>query len=175
MNADHQRDEAASLDGFVGLHVHPGAMAAPKSHAIAIEIEGSCLAVRLRALNRALTSVYDDHLRPFGLKTSQLNVLVAIESAGALQPMQLAEALSLEKSTVSRNVDKLAARGWVESAPARQGRGQSLRLTAAGRRLLSAVAPAWRAAQERAVAALGHDGAHALRDLHVRLVNADDA
>jgi DNA-binding MarR family transcriptional regulator len=145
-------------------------MAGTKSHTIAREIEGACLAVRLRALNRALTSVYDDHLRPFGLKTSQLNVLVAIESAGALQPVQLAEALSLEKSTVSRNVDKLAARGWVECAPARRGRGQSLRLTASGRRLLSAVAPAWRSAQERAVEALGDEGAIALRDLHGRLL-----
>ena len=146
-------------------------MAAPKSHTIAREIEASCLAVRLRALNRALTSVYDDHLRPFGLKTSQLNVLVAIESAGALQPTQLSEMLSLEKSTVSRNVDKLALRGWVESVPARQGRGHSLRLTPSGRRLLSNVAPAWRAAQERALAAVGSDGADALRNLHGRLIS----
>lgn len=145
-------------------------MAATKAHTIAREIESSCLAVRLRALNRALTSVYDEHLRPFGLKTSQLNVLVAIESSGGLQPVQLAEMLSLEKSTVSRNVDKLVARGWVESSPARQGRGHSLRLTATGRRLLSNVAPAWRSAQKHALAALGHDGAEALRDLHVRLL-----
>lgn len=148
-------------------------MAATKSSSIAREIEGTCLAVRLRALNRALTSVYDDHLRPFGLKTSQLNVLVAIEAAGAIQPVQLAEALSLEKSTVSRNVDKLAARGWVKCAPVRQGRGQSLCLTPSGRRLLSTVAPAWRTAQERALAALGEQGADALRNLHGRLLSPE--
>ena len=39
-------------------------------------ISRTCIAVRLRLLNRVVTNFYDDALRPLGLKVSQLNILI---------------------------------------------------------------------------------------------------
>ena len=54
---------------------------APKIADITARIAGECLAVRLRRLNREVTALYDEALRPLGLKTSQLNMLVMISAA----------------------------------------------------------------------------------------------
>jgi hypothetical protein len=41
-------------------------------------IADECVAVRLRSLNRSLTSLFDDALRPLGLRVGQLATLVAV-------------------------------------------------------------------------------------------------
>lgn len=117
------------------------------------EIAGSCLAVRLRMLNRMVTGVYDEALRPLDLRVSQLNILVAIGVRGPLRGVDLAELLRLEKSTLSRDLDRLVARGWVDAAPGK-GRARTLTLTDAGRALIERAAPAWREAQGKARALL---------------------
>ena len=38
-------------------------------------IAKTCIAVRMRMLNRLVTNVYDEALRPLGLKVSQMNIL----------------------------------------------------------------------------------------------------
>ena len=49
-------------------------------------IAGECLAVRVRMLNRTITAIYDDALRPLGLTTGQLNILVVVTKRGPLSP-----------------------------------------------------------------------------------------
>ncbi len=41
------------------------------------KVASECVAVRLRMLNRVITNIYDDALRPLDLKVSQMNILVA--------------------------------------------------------------------------------------------------
>jgi len=45
-------------------------------------ISRTCIAVRLRLLNRVVTNFYDDALRPLGLKVSQLNILIVTVKLG---------------------------------------------------------------------------------------------
>lgn len=133
-------------------------------------IASSCLAFRLRKINRAVTALYDEALRPHGLKASQLNLLVATDRLGEAPLKRLGELLVLERSTLSRNVERLVARGWLE--PHREGAGQRTRAvstTAAGRQLLADVLPAWKQAQARARALVGPDVSQALADLAGRL------
>ena len=121
-------------------------------------IARECVAVRLRLLNRVVTKLYDDALRPFGLKVSQLNVLVAAGKLGLARPREVCRRLHLDTSTLSRNVERLRARGWVEVVSGRDARTQPFRLTPAGKRLLERVIPAWAQAQGRARALLGKEG-----------------
>ena len=67
------------------------------------EMSESCLAVRVRAVNRAITGIYDEALRPLGVKVSQLNVLVAIASTGEAKAKTVSASLHLEKSSLSRS------------------------------------------------------------------------
>jgi DNA-binding MarR family transcriptional regulator len=121
-------------------------------------IAGTCIAVRLRLLNRAVTNLYDDALRPLGLKVSQLNILVVTAKLGVARPAQMCEILRLDASTLSRNVERMRAHGWLEVVPGEDARAQPFRLTERGRRLLEKAAPAWERAQRRAEELLGAQG-----------------
>src|SRR3954463_6137530 len=110
---------------------------------------GECIAVRLRMLNRVITNIYDSALRPLRLKVSQMNILVAAAKLGTARPIEVCEHLHLDVSTLSRNVERMKARGWVEVVPDDDGRSQPFRLTAQGRKLLDKAVPAWSEAQQK--------------------------
>jgi DNA-binding MarR family transcriptional regulator len=118
----------------------------------------NCIAVRLRSLNRVVTNLYDDALRPLGLKVSQLNILVVTAKLGLAQPAKVCDILQLDASTLSRNVERMRARGWLEVVPGEDARTQPFRLTAKGKRLLERAVPAWEEAQSQALEFLGDDG-----------------
>jgi DNA-binding MarR family transcriptional regulator len=118
----------------------------------------SCIAVRLRRLNRIVTNVYDDALRPLGMKASQLNILIVTAKLGIARPGDVCALLQLDPSTLSRNVERMRARGWLEVAPDADARAQPFRLTPSGRRLIGKAIPAWRRAQRHAVQLLGKEG-----------------
>ena len=121
-------------------------------------ISRTCIAVRLRLLNRVITNFYDDALRPLGLKVSQLNILIVAAKLGLARPAQVCEVLQLDTSTLSRNVKPLQARGWLEVVPGEDARAQPFRLTPQGKRLIEKAVPAWEQAQRRASELLGGEG-----------------
>ena len=121
-------------------------------------IAQTCIAVRLRLLNRVITNFYDDALRPLGLKVSQLNILVVAAKLGLARPAQVCEILQLDASTLSRNVERMRAHGWLEVVPEEDARAQPFRLTPQGRRLIEKSVPAWEKAQRQAAELLGDEG-----------------
>ena len=132
-------------------------------------IAASCIAVRLRLLNRVVTNLYDEALRPLGLKVSQMNVLVVAARLGVARPAQVSELLHLDLSTLSRNVDRMVAKGWLEVVPEQDARTQPFRLTEQGRRLLERAIPAWEKAQQQAAELLGEPGVAVLDEAAKRL------
>jgi DNA-binding MarR family transcriptional regulator len=121
-------------------------------------IARTCIAVRLRLLNRVVTNFYDDALRPLGLRVSQLNILVVTAKLGLARPAQICEILQLDTSTLSRNVERMRAHGWVEVVPEEDARAQPFRLTSQGKRLIEKAIPAWEEAQRQASELLGDEG-----------------
>jgi DNA-binding MarR family transcriptional regulator len=121
-----------------------------------------CIAVRLRLLNRVVTNVYDDALRPLGLKVSQLNILVAVAKLGLARPAVVCEILQLDTSTLSRNVERMRDKGWLEVVAEDDARLQPLRITAQGKKLLQRAVPAWEEAQQRAQELLGEKAVNLL-------------
>jgi DNA-binding MarR family transcriptional regulator len=121
-------------------------------------ISRTCIAVRLRRLNRVVTNFYDDALRPLGLRVSQLNILIVTAKLGLARPAQVCEFLQLDTSTLSRNVKPLQAHGWLEVMPDEDARAQPFRLTPQGKRLIEKAVPAWEEAQRRASELLGDEG-----------------
>ena len=128
------------------------------------KIAGECVAVRLRMLNRVITNIYDKALRPLDLKVSQMNILVAAAKMGTARPLEVCEYLHLDVSTLSRNVERMKARGWLEVVPDEDGRSQPFRLTPQGRRLLEKAIPAWSEAQRRVKKVLGDGFVEQLSD-----------
>ena len=121
-------------------------------------IARNCIAVRLRLLNRVVTNLYDDALRPLGLKVSQMNILVVAAKLGIARHAAVCEILQLDTSTLSRNIERMRARGWLEVVPAEDARTQPFRLTTQGKKLLERAVPAWEEAQGQAAVLLGDEG-----------------
>jgi hypothetical protein len=87
-------------------------------------IARNCIALRLRLLNRVVTNLYNDALRPLGLTVSQLSILIVTAMLGLALPTQVCGIFLLDASTFSRNVDRMRRHGWLEVAPPRT-RGRS--------------------------------------------------
>jgi DNA-binding MarR family transcriptional regulator len=119
------------------------------------KIARECVAVRLRMLNRIVTNIYDDALRSLDLKVSQMNILVAAAKMGTARPIEVCKHLHLDVSTLSRNVERMKVRGWLEVVPDDDGRSQPFRLTLQGRKLLKMAIPAWSKAQMQVKKVLG--------------------
>src|SRR5881227_1931865 len=119
------------------------------------KVASECVAVRLRMLNRVVTNIYDDALRSLDLKVSQMNILVAAAKMGTARPVEVCEYLHLDVSTLSRNVERMKARGWLEVVPDDDGRSQPFQLTPQGKKLLEKAVPAWSEAQRQVTAVLG--------------------
>jgi DNA-binding MarR family transcriptional regulator len=129
------------------------------------EIARDCLGVRVRLLNRTMTRIYDAALRPHGLTAAQLNLLASIQNLEPARASKIADLLSMEISTLSRNAHLMQRRGWLTIEPAERGNSRLLRLTKQGARKLDEATPAWRQAQQEASSVLGKDGAALIRKL----------
>jgi DNA-binding MarR family transcriptional regulator len=135
-------------------------------------IARECLAVRLRILNRVVTKIYDDALRPLGVKTSQLNILVVTAKLGLARPAEVCERLLMDTSTLSRNVERMMGKDWLEVVEDDDGRAQPFRLTAKGRKLLDRAMPSWENAQEKVKKLIGVDTMASIDDA-IQRVRAD--
>ena len=127
------------------------------------DILAGCIAGRVRLLNRTLTSLYDDLLRPTGLTTAQLNLLVWVATQGPLSPAELALHLNMEKSTLSRNLARLRKQEWVRIDPGTSGPGQLVEIRPLGQERIDEAYPLWLEAQRQAQELLGAKGIQALR------------
>ena len=125
---------------------------------MARHIAAECVALRVRRLDRLITRIFDDALRPHGIGAAQLNLLVAIAVAGPVRAVELGRALELDKSTLSRNLAVLTRNGWIEG-------GRDLELTAAGAQLLQQSFGSWKHAQKRLVESMGARTAGALEKM----------
>jgi DNA-binding MarR family transcriptional regulator len=121
-------------------------------------IANSCIAGRLRLLNRVVTNLYDDALRPFGIRLSQGSILAVTAKLGVARPADVCSILELDASTLSRTVERMVENGWLEILPGDDGRHHPFRLTAQGKQLMDEAVPAWEAAQVRAQKLIGDDG-----------------
>jgi DNA-binding MarR family transcriptional regulator len=128
----------------------------------AAEVIRSCIATRLRMANRVITKVYDDALRPLGLKVTQLSMLVVAEDRGLIRQSEVGAELQLDDSTLSRNLELMRANGWLEKVSADDARVHSYRLTEEGKTLLDKAIPVWRSAQREANRLLGAAAVQAL-------------
>ena len=133
-----------------------------KTKRLAAEAVGGCIATRLRLAARVVTKVYDDALRPFGLTVSQMALLAVAAYRGALRQSDVGALLQMDNSTLSRNLERMRASGWLEEVAEEDTRVHTHRLTASGKTLLERAMPPWRAAQRRAHELLGGAGVKAI-------------
>ncbi|SAL57793.1 MarR family winged helix-turn-helix transcriptional regulator [Caballeronia humi] len=106
-----------------------------------------CYCTQFRRSANALTSIYDEALRPVGLKITQLTLLRGLDRLGSATYNEIATELSLDKTTISRNIKLLIDAGWVEVSADEDARYKLAKLSPTGARVLKEAEPHWRTAQ----------------------------
>jgi len=118
---------------------------------------GDSVLMGARLLSRSITVIYDDKLRPFGVTAAQF-ILLSLISRKPITRADIARLQHLERSTLTRNLKSIFAKGWVEEVRDHaNGRSRPIALTAAGKNLLLQTEPEWLAAEVEATALLGAD------------------
>lgn len=122
----------------------------------------------MRKLSRLMSQRYDQALAPAGINLNQYSILR--RTGGQGRPLgEIAHALGMDRSTLSRDLKPLVEAGWIESVAGADARQRRLRITAAGRRRIERAQPLWRAAQDQIDRGLGLDG---IALLHAQLDKA---
>ena len=117
-----------------------------------------CVCNTLRMVTRAVTQLYDDVLRPSGLRVTQFSILTIIARMGEASLKQLEDALAIDQTTLTRSLNLLERDGVIERASHPDGRIKAMRLTARGRRALGVARPLWARAQGKVLRELGTQG-----------------
>jgi DNA-binding MarR family transcriptional regulator len=118
--------------------------------------------MRIRTISRAVSRIYDEALRPHGIKATQLSILTVVSILGQAEPNEICRMLHLEASTLSRNTSRMRTKGWLRVSPREDKRAHRLKLTPKGNRILMEAFPAWREAQEKVTSLLGKRNAGAI-------------
>ena len=106
-----------------------------------------CTNLRLRRLSRLVSRHYDAQVAASGLKTTQYSLLSHVLHLGPLRPVDLARAMSIEASTLTRNLKPLVAAGWVTQTEGPDARSRLIAITDAGRAKRAEGQAHWRTAQ----------------------------
>ncbi len=89
-------------------------------------------------------------------------MLVGIVNQGTLSPSELSRILNIEKSTLSRNLERMRKAGWIEISVPTLGKMHTIQASDEGEALLLRVLPHWQKAQDDTTRLLGEDGSVAL-------------
>ncbi len=137
-------------------------MNAPASDAVKPQ---GCTNLQLRQLMRRVARHYDHEVGKSGIKTTQYSLLSFVARLGPIRPGDLAAAMKVDASTLTRNLKPLAAAGWVELSAGADGRSRSITITGSGRAKRAEAQRRWKVAQEGINQTLGVERVLALHAL----------
>ncbi len=136
-----------------------------------------CTNFRIRQMMRLVSQQYDAELGKTGLKTTQYSLLAHVERLGPIRPGELAQAMRLDASTLTRNLKPLVDAGWLRIEAGTDDRSRSVIITDAGRAKREEAKRYWKAAQDKINRILGVErvlALHALIDDSLALLSTNE-
>jgi DNA-binding MarR family transcriptional regulator len=117
----------------------------------------ACTCANLRKATRAVTQAYDNALRPVGLRATQFTVLATLAGSGKLPLTKLSEALGMDRTTLTRNLQPLQRRDLICFENEDDQRIRIVVLTDVGKRVFEDARPFWEAMQMQMSEGLGQE------------------
>ena len=124
-----------------------------------------CTNMKLRQLMRRVAQRYDAEVGKTGLKGTQYSLLSHVLRLGPVRPGDLARAMTIDASTLTRNLKPLIDAGLVPLDAGVDGRSRLVNITPAGREKRQEAQRRWRVAQESINQTLGVERVLALHAL----------
>jgi DNA-binding MarR family transcriptional regulator len=128
-----------------------------------------CLAGRVRKLSRVITGIYDRAMQPYGIKVNQAGILIMLSLIEKPTAGDICRQLQMEKSTVSRNIERMRKQEWIVASGEGRGLSRVLTVTSKGKKLLADIYETWEEAQSEVSEFLGEDGVKAVHMLTCRI------
>jgi DNA-binding MarR family transcriptional regulator len=125
----------------------------------------NCVTFNLQRAARQAIRGFEAAARSAGLTSPQFTTLSLIAGFGSVTVTQLAELLGADRTTLTRNLDVMARKGWINGVEADDQRLHIWELTDAGRAAREAALPVWQAYQRGLVDRIGPDKAEGLLTL----------
>jgi DNA-binding MarR family transcriptional regulator len=122
-----------------------------------MEIGRSCVCYNLRKVTRAITRLYENFLKPTGLRATQFSVLMAAHLRGPITLTRLANLTVTERTTLTRNLNILEKKGFLHIEAGTDRRERQVTITEQGREVLMSAIPLWEMAQALIENGLGKD------------------
>lgn len=119
------------------------------------EMVAVCVCLQLRKATRSITQLFDERLRPSGVLSTQLPLLVTLALAEPATITHLAQELVMDRTSVTRHLAPLDKQGLVKIVPGEDRRTRQVSLTRQGREVVANAIPLWEEAQARVVETLG--------------------
>jgi DNA-binding MarR family transcriptional regulator len=116
-----------------------------------------CTCATLRRASRALTQLYDEALRPLGLRATQFTVLQALSLAGEVSQGELGQLLAMDSTTLTRTLGIMGQHGWIAKRRGQDRREWRMRLSKSGEAQLKRALPHWQKVQGRLRTQLGNE------------------
>lgn len=130
-----------------------------------------CMCASVRRASRVLTQIYDEAMRPLGLRSTQFSILQALSQTGSILQGDLAEFLALDNTALTRTVQLLRKREWVKVVKGKDRRERWLSLSKSGEAELARMRPAWEAVQREVYSKLGEKRWNNLFQLSTEVAN----
>ncbi len=111
------------------------------------EAPRGCTNLKLRQLTRRVGQHYDRIVGVVGLKTTQYSLLTYVTWLGPVRPGDIADALEMDPSTLTRNLQPMIANGWLEVGPGPDGRSRWVTATSTGHAKRAEAQREWKRAQ----------------------------
>jgi DNA-binding MarR family transcriptional regulator len=107
-----------------------------------------CTCANLRRAARAVTRLYNGELQRDGVEITQFTLLMALNQTGEIRQGELGKLLALDSTSLTRMLELLKKRGWVQAKEGEDRRLRIFSLTPAGRAKFQQALPHWKRAQD---------------------------
>lgn len=124
--------------------------------------KSKCYCITMCRAANAITSFYDEGLKPAGITTKQFSLLIHLSRLGEASTVELADYVNLERSTVTRNLKALLDQGWIEDRAGSGRRNHKYVVTQKGMEKLEETDLFWEEMQKRIQDYLGEEKAQEL-------------
>jgi len=137
----------------------------PRSPSKTTTTPQGCTNFKLRQLTRRVSHHYDLELAKTGLKTTQYSLLSHVAKMGPINPGKLAQAMTMDASTLTRNLKPLIDAGWITLEPGADARSRLVVISSEGLAMRAQAKRHWKAAQDSLNRLLGVEHVAALHAL----------
>ena len=123
----------------------------------ALTATAMCTSFNLRKATRMVSQFYAEAMKASGLKGTQFSLLSVATSTGPISMTRLAGEMAMDRTTLTRNLKPLEAKGLIFVRPGADRRERVVTVTGEGEEILALALPMWRKAQNAMIDRLGDD------------------